>query len=278
MNDKHCLNCDNEITATQKFCSQCGQTTHVHRFTLTHFFHEVFHAFTHADKGIFFLIKELFLRPGIVAKEYIAGKRKKYFNPFTFFLILAALFVFSNGLISSSSENHEKTIPEQITRISNPAQKEKALAQYNRAIKTRDFSAKHGNVIAMIAVPFFAFFFWVIFYRRNYNYSEHLVANLMFVGFSNLAFTLIVFPLQATFKNTPWEGLMPTIGLILQIIYFAYAYKGFMQLKGFGASLKIFLLSFVGILLWVLITVFAFAFYVYQNADFMDYLKHMGGR
>ncbi len=82
----------------------------------------------------------------------------------------------------------------------------------------------------------------------------------MFVGFSNLAFTLIVFPLQDIFKNTSWEVLMPAIGLILQVIYFAYAYKGFNQLKGFAASIKILILSFVGIFLWVALALLTFAF------------------
>lgn len=277
MNTKHCLNCDHDLSVKQKFCSQCGQEVNIHKFTVRHFFHEGFHAFTHADKGIFFLLKELAIRPGIVAKEYINGKRKKYFNPFTFFLLLATLFVLSNGLIRSSDGHGNKDIPIQIINIKDPVQKEKAIATYNRSIKAREFMAKHGNVMAMIAVPFFALFFWLIFYRKTYNYSEHLVANLMFVSFSNLAFTLIVFPLQWIFKGTPWAEMITSIGLLFQIIYFTYAYKAFIQLKGFWATFKVFIASFIGILLWVVITILLIAFYVNQNLNVIAYMKHMGG-
>ena len=277
MNDKHCLNCDNEITATQKFCSHCGQTTHVHRFTLTHFFHEVFHAFTHTGKGIFFLIKELFLRPGIVAKEYIAGKRKKYFNPFTFFLILAALYVLSASFSSSINDN-QKEIPTTITQIKNLEEKRQAMVIYDRAIKTKQFFTKHGNVAAMIAVPFFALYFWLIYYRRRYNYSENLVASLMFVSFANLAFSLMVFPLQAISKDTVWTAFIPLLGFLFQIIYLTVAYKGFLDLKGYLAMFKVILAVVIGLLLWIFLTQIASAIYVYQNADFMDYLKYMGGR
>ena len=94
MKVSHCSNCNALARTDDKYCSKCGQEIHVHRFTLGHIFHEFFHAFTHADKGIFYLLKELLVKPGTVAREYIGGKRKKYFNPFTFFLILAGLFVY----------------------------------------------------------------------------------------------------------------------------------------------------------------------------------------
>jgi len=277
MNDKHCLNCDNEITATQKFCSHCGQTTHVHRFTLTHFFHEVFHAFTHTDKGIFFLIKELFLRPGIVAKEYIAGKRKKYFNPFTFFLILAAFFVFSSSL-SGTIKKEKQDMPERITKIDNDEKREEAIAIYERALKTQQFFIKHGNIVAMIAVPFFACYFWLIFYKRKYNYSEHLVANLMFVSFANLAFSLFVFPLQILLKTTPFASMVYFLGFLLQLVYFVVAYKGLMELKGFWPVTKIVVATIISLILWAVFSQLASAIYVYQNQNFMDYFRYLGGR
>lgn len=85
MSIKKCLNCDRNLLPEHKFCSQCGQSAQVKRFTLPHFIHEVFHAFTHADKGIFHLLKESFLRPGIVAKEYIAGKERSILIRLHFF-------------------------------------------------------------------------------------------------------------------------------------------------------------------------------------------------
>lgn len=85
MHIKNCLNSEHCLTTNQKFCSQCGQEVVIHKFALKHFFHEVFHEFTNADKGMFYLLKELALKAGVVAREHIEGKRKKYFNPFTNF-------------------------------------------------------------------------------------------------------------------------------------------------------------------------------------------------
>src|SRR5689334_17205611 len=87
-----CKNCEGSFEG--KFCSNCGQKADIHRITLKHLFHELFHAITHADKGILLLAKDLLTRPGYVAREYLDGKRKKYFNPLSFMVITAAVSAF----------------------------------------------------------------------------------------------------------------------------------------------------------------------------------------
>src|SRR5688572_18664064 len=91
-NDPNCKNCNAPLSGN--FCANCGQTSNVHRVTFKHFLHEFFHAFTHTDKGIFLLMKELITRPGHVAREYLDGKRKKYFNPLTFLILMASLYAY----------------------------------------------------------------------------------------------------------------------------------------------------------------------------------------
>jgi len=274
MENTHCLNCNQHLTHTQKFCSNCGQVASTHRFTIASFFHEGFHAVTHADKGLFYLLKELLLRPGLVAREFIEGKRKKYFNPFTFFLLLMALFVFVGTFVSH--DNAKQTIPVGITKIKDPKVRETTIIQYQRAMAAKDFFTKRGNLVAMFAIPFFALFYWLIYYRRPYNYSEHLVANLMFVTFANLAFTLIVFPLQGILRGTPWENLINLVGFLLQAFYYTIAYKGFVQLKGFWPVAKLAFFSLLAIILWVMLSTSAIAIYVVRNLHFYEYFTHMG--
>lgn len=263
MSDSHCLNCEQKLTTAENFCSNCGQSVHTHRFNLKHFFHEGFHAFTHADKGLFYLLKELALRPGTVAREYIAGKRKKYYNPFTFFLILAAFFVLSNSL-SRGQANENKFIPDKITKIKDITKRSKAIDAYHRRIKVNTFMTKNGNIMAMIAVPFFALCFWLSYFKRQFNYSEHLIANLMFVSFANLAFSIIVYPLQNLLRGTPVASFLFLIGFLLQIIYFSYAYKGLMLSKGFWPNVKVVVISILALVLWISLTSYAMAIYINQ--------------
>ena len=65
---------------------------------MRHILHDLQHAFLHADKGILYLIKEMAYRPGYVALEFVQGQRKKYFNPFSFLVIVVAIStVFMSG-------------------------------------------------------------------------------------------------------------------------------------------------------------------------------------
>jgi hypothetical protein len=275
MNSNHCLNCDQTVTQSQNFCANCGQPTPVHRFTTKHFLHEGFHAFTHADKGLFNLLKELLIRPGVVAREYIAGKRKKYFNPFTFFLILAAFYVFAGSLKMASTHELDQTIPVQIIQIKNPVAKQQAIDTYKRGMKAKLFMTKYSNTVAMVAVPFFALLFWLIYYRKKYNYAEHLLANLLFVSFANLAFSVIVFPLQALLNGRHLEWMIFLLGFILQWIYFVLAYGSFIEANSFWPRLKVIVSVLFGLILWFFLTLSMMGLYIYQNAHFLEIFKYM---
>ena len=276
MENKYCLNCNAALIKSQNFCSQCGQSASTHRFTIVSFFHEGFHAITHADKGLFYLLKELTIRPGIVARAYIDGKRKKYFNPFTFFLLLMALYVFVNTFVGAKELTNSRPMPESISAITDVEVRKSAENQYNRGVEARRFMTKNGNLVAMLAIPFFALFFRTIYYRGRYNYVEHLVANLMFVTLANLAFTLIVFPLQALLIGSPWASMTNILGFVLQAFYFTIAYKGFMELKGGWPTVKIAIFSFIGIMLWAILSISLIAIYVMRSIHFYDYFKHLG--
>lgn len=186
MQPTNCLNCSALLETGQQFCGSCGQKTNTHRLTLGHFFHEFFHAFTHADKGIFHLLFGLLIRPGVVAREYIEGKRKKYFNPFTFFLIMMGIYVLSNRIFNP--EPIEIHVPASIMNIPNEAAKNKAIAMFIRGGEVRNFTSANGNIISMIAIPMIALIFWLSYRKRKFNYAEHLTANMLFTSFANIFF------------------------------------------------------------------------------------------
>src|SRR5688572_5577066 len=94
MHPTNCLNCGSGLGTANKFCASCGQKANTHRLSFHDLGHDALHYITHADKGIFHLIKELARRPGTVAREYIDGKRAKYFKPINLFLIVGTILVF----------------------------------------------------------------------------------------------------------------------------------------------------------------------------------------
>jgi hypothetical protein len=158
----NCLNCDCLLEPGKGFCPNCGQRASIHRITLPHFFYEVFHAFTHTDKGIFHLLKCLAIKPGSTARDYITGKRQSYFNPFAFFLILMGIFGLCNNYFKPAAKKVEPNT-RVLQHMPSPSAKTKNIGTLSRVNKANTIFQKHGNVVAMIAVPFISIFTWIFF-------------------------------------------------------------------------------------------------------------------
>src|SRR5215510_10076780 len=96
-----CPNCGYE--GEYSFCPKCGHAYHVKRVTLSHILSEVAHTFWHLEKGVLFTLKELAAKPGVMQKKYLAGARKNYQKPFSFFAIigtvcaLSLFFIYKNA-------------------------------------------------------------------------------------------------------------------------------------------------------------------------------------
>lgn len=89
-----CTDCGSETAG--KFCSNCGQPTHVHR-SLLHLIEEVLHGVLHFDGRIWRTLPLLALNPGRLTREWIHGKRARYISPLALFLfsVFVMFFVMS---------------------------------------------------------------------------------------------------------------------------------------------------------------------------------------
>lgn len=97
-----CKNCGEKTISKGKYCHGCGQKSNTHRLTLKHFFlHDILHGLFHLDKGLLKTLKEIFIRPGGVALDYIKGKRKRYYNFFYLLLIIIGIYVFLNSFTTA---------------------------------------------------------------------------------------------------------------------------------------------------------------------------------
>jgi len=223
---KACPNCSADLETTYQFCPQCGQNAHIHRFNLPHIFHEVFHAFTHADKGVLYLTRSLAIRPGVTAREYVLeGKRKTYFNPFTFLLLVLGLNITVNSFVkpytgqpdqaSVSTQRATSTIPEA------------ARPFYERRKQATTFIEKHINIVGLVAIPIFTLIFWLCFLRSGINYAEHLVANVFFSSFFSLV--SVVVTLVLGFLLHAYLPFLNRILLVFQLVYLTIGYYQFMN-------------------------------------------------
>lgn len=87
-----CKNCSK--TFEGNFCNNCGQKTSTQRINYQYLVHEIQHLVVHVDKGFFYTLKELILKPGTAIKDYIDGKRVNFFKPTSFVIILSLVHAF----------------------------------------------------------------------------------------------------------------------------------------------------------------------------------------
>ena len=96
-----CLNCENEISEDDNFCSRCGQVNDLKKVSLNQYLSAYFDDFLSFDSRFLNTIAALIFKPGHVTKNYVAGKRMSYVNPFKLYLHITILFFLVLSVFSS---------------------------------------------------------------------------------------------------------------------------------------------------------------------------------
>src|ERR1700735_1926981 len=85
-----CNNCESVLLG--RFCSNCSQAANVHVPTTMELMHELLEGITHSDSRLWRTLKTLWLKPGKLTTEFVAGRRIAYLPPFRLYLILSIVF------------------------------------------------------------------------------------------------------------------------------------------------------------------------------------------
>jgi hypothetical protein len=225
----NCLNCNKEII--DKFCSSCSQATSTHRFSLSHVFqHDFIHGIFHFDKGFFYTIKELFIRPGHSIREYVQGKRIKHFNYFatTILLITIGYFIKKWTKINASELYDDKKTVEGLLKV---------LKEYSK-------------FTIFLHIPFISFTSYLFFKKSKQNYTENLVLNLyMSCGTLIISFILFCSMIFTTNKDFLLGVNYFVVALtFLYVIFFYYQYFSVFGLKKYQLIMRVIIIAFLYLL------------------------------
>jgi hypothetical protein len=203
-------------------------------------------------------LKAMFVSPQLVLSDYMNGVRKRYFPPFGFFTIGAALALFafqqftedyiaiSQGINESQFEVIDKAIePDQEMDVAEVEQQLADAEEIQRAI------LRYFNFFSFLLLPIYALLGYIV-YRKPYNFGEHLVANAYMQGVTFL-FTLVFFLLSLVI-----DPAMYMISMIFVMGYYTYAYGKWYGLS-FGKSLLkllLFILVLIGFFLAIVLVGF----------------------
>jgi hypothetical protein len=216
----NCKNCGYPVD--NKYCPLCGQSASIERFSGKHLLHEFIHGFYHVDHGIIYTTKALFLNPGKMLRDYLHGKRKDHLNPFTFILIVSGLLtIFLPRLIEQSLFAEFGWVK-----------------QRNIDMHLMQNSFKHISIRILLGLPLFALVSYIFYRKKEYNFSEHLIANTYLRGLSEL-FLLLLFPLIIGNPTKTMTILFFIIFMVITVLYYAWAYCDLFENKiSFAGMMK----------------------------------------
>lgn len=216
-----CKNCKSK--GTGNYCSNCGLKFKLERIDGHYIRHEVEHIL-HFEKGIFYTIKELIVRPGENVREFIADNRSRLLKPIVFLIVssliysIIAHFFHIESYISYDTEDKTST--------------------FYKIFKWGDEHSGYANLIMGVFIAFWAKLF---FKKKNYNLYEILILLCFVTGTS-----MIIFSVFTLFQGLLHFKLMIIAGIV-GTIYSIWAIGDFFGGREISNYIKAFLSYILGL-------------------------------
>ena len=266
--NKACPNCLVNYDSTFKFCPNCGQANKDLRLNFKYFVSEFLKGMFNLDSKIFRTLKLLFLKPGKLSKEFIAGKRKLYIPPIRMYLIGSLIYFtissFFNDPVTFSDEIKEdtdttsnivtldnldtlQTIVPEIDSLKASGSGDSFLSKYIGNERLQKINTKEGrkqfreNIMQYIPIGMFIFvpltaLIFFLLLRRNTFYIEHLIFVIHLQTLFYLLFSFLNL-LEVIINPGIMEGVTAFLFLLILVIWI----KKYYLVKWIVACAKAFL-------------------------------------
>lgn len=168
-----CKNCTSK--GTGNYCSNCGHKFKLERIDGHYIKHEIGHLL-HVEKGIFYTVKELIIRPGKNIRDFFFVNREQLVKPIVYLIVTSLIY----SLIAHffHIESYENYITEDDTSTS------------SKIFKWGDEHSGYANLIMGI---FIAFWTKLFFRKKNFNLYEILILLCFITGTSMIIFSIFTF-------------------------------------------------------------------------------------
>ncbi len=201
----NCVGCGAAVTG--RYCADCGEHTEPHDYSMTHFVAEVLETTAHVDGRVFASFRSLLTRPGQLATDFLAGRRKTLMGPVQMFVVcnviyflflpLALQMPFTSTL-RMQTENRPWRVMAKRMVDAKVVDRHEDIASY--ATHFDETAHLQGHSLVMLMVPLFAIGVWVLHPRARRYYGEHLVFSFYAMGFLLLWMTVVTVPISQIYR------------------------------------------------------------------------------
>jgi hypothetical protein len=231
----HCKNCDAVLLG--RFCVNCSQAAEVHVPTTKELIHELLEGLTHSDSRLWRTLTTLWLKPGKLTEEFVAGRRVAYLPPFRLYLILSIVFFLIASVTDITDVRFEVirfddamkparvgsaprvTSCQDIKSIeftSHPEWQQRIQHACEAIVRDNGNNLVHVAIATMskamfIFLPLIAFLHMLLYWRPRYRYAEHL---LFFVHLHAFYFSVAIVMICAINAAHAWPKLAGTSDIL----------------------------------------------------------------
>lgn len=247
----NCLNCGAKLTT--RFCGECGQEK-VKRITLKELFKTAQKALLEFESPFLHTFIKMTVQPAVVCKDYIEGKRARYFNPIKYAFWSITFLVFLTAFTDQSLAEHYS---------------------FSTSFENQEFVKNMGRVIesSLLFLTFlhcvlYAIMLKLMFRKSGYNFTElYLLALLSFTHVSWFTSLLLIL---GQMNSQIGQIISATIGIVFPL----YAFTTFFTGSKIKAFIKSSCVSLVSLMLMGVLAIFQTNIFLgYEEAELQHKLE-----
>lgn len=241
-----CLNCQTVFEG--KYCNRCGQKAQHRRLPIKALLHDVMHDVFHFENKIFPTLWKLITKPGFLTKEYLEGRRARWFPPFRLFLVMSGLSIFvisplyqdlCEGLCEGFAPKYhevdaekvspkiqsttlDKNHPNSESKKENPPKGDQSNLSKNSDAAVNK-AVSYTTKAPFFLMPAFAALLYLFDPRKNKLFFDNLILSMHHHAFSSIIFALAL-PAEQLFKEDSFFNFLCALYLI-PIAYLAVSMR-----------------------------------------------------
>jgi hypothetical protein len=266
-NHDRCLNCNTLLQGN--FCHACGQKVIEQKErTLKYFIFQFFGAAFFLENSFIKNLWKLISSPGLMAKDFVGGRRKRWMAPFSLFLLINLIYFFVNPLTDFNLPLrdhlywHDATYGKMAARMVEERIQQRGITmeEYERTFNVKTVNLSKSLMV--LNVPVMALLLSLMFFRKRNFFADHFIYALYLFSFFLLGACLWIGLLNIYLRTglPAYQFFMPLGLLLITMYYLFFSIRRFYEVKGFFWNI----LGVLGALLAILITVYFYRFVMFM--------------
>lgn len=263
-----CINCKSVVVG--KFCSDCGQRQNVKRLSFREGWNDFWTRIYGFDGMFLNTLRDLTIRPGYAALDYLQGNRVKYYGPVGYFFLMITLYL----LIASLLGIEIRDVMELSSSVAGtgPLKAGSGQEQFNSMLL--NMISDNMKLFSFLIIPFQAFIALIFFRKSRHNFIEHSVIPFYVTGHAFWLSIIGLFLYRIQGPST-YQAMLGLISIPLYVVACLQFYRYQRSWKVLVKSLMAYVSAYV---LFVIVFMIITLIYVFSNPELIEMIRPSNNR